>query len=77
MDLSTVIFLSFIGSTFFLYRFSRYSRFLARSWKLTPEEAERYTVRARSALISAAVMGGLCVVSLLAAIILFFVRGRG
>ena len=42
MDLSTVSFLSFLGSTFMLYRFSRHSRFLAQSWKLTPEEAERY-----------------------------------
>ena len=72
MDLSTVIFLSFVGSTFMLYRFSRHSRFLAKGWKLTPEEQERYQTRARSALISAGVLMGICVLSIIAASILYF-----
>ncbi|MCI8911007.1 MAG: hypothetical protein HFG09_10075 [Oscillibacter sp.] len=74
MDLSTVSFLSFLGSTFMLYRFSRHSRFLAQSWKLTPEEAERYQVRARSALICAGVFMVICVAALLLSIILYVIN---
>lgn len=74
MDLSTICFLSFLGSTFLLYRFSRYSRFLARSWKLKPEEAERYQTRARSALIGAGVLMALCGLSLVLAIALHFME---
>lgn len=74
MDLSTVSFLSFLGSTFMLYRFSRHSRFLAQSWKLTPEEAERYQVRARSALICAGVFMAICVAALLLSIILYVIN---
>lgn len=74
MDLSTVSFLSFLGSTFMLYRFSRHSRFLAQSWKLTPEEAERYQVRARSALICAGVFMVICAAALLLSIILYVIN---
>lgn len=74
MNLSTVSFLSFIGSTFMLYRFSRHSRFLAKSWKLTPEEAQRYQVRARSALICAGVLMAVCVLSLILSIVLYLVN---
>lgn len=74
MDLSTVIFLSFIGSTFMLYKFSRHTRILAKGWKLTPEEQERYQVRARSALISAGVLMGICVICIIVASILYFTR---
>lgn len=74
MDLSTVSFLSFIGSTFMLYRFSRYSRFLGQSWKLDPEEAKRYQTRARSALIGAGVLMAVCVFSLVLSAILFFMQ---
>ena len=72
MDLSTVIVLSFVGSTFMLYRFSRHSRFLAQSWKLSPEEMERYQTRARSALICAGVLMAVCILSIVVAAILYF-----
>lgn len=73
MNLSTVCFLSFLASTFFLYKFSRHSRFLAQKWKLTPEEYEHYQSLARSALICAGVMMAVCVISLILATILYFI----
>lgn len=73
MDLSTISFLSFLGSTFLLYRFSRYSRFLTHSWKLKPEEAERYQTRARSALTGAGILMALCGLSLVLSIVLYFI----
>ena len=74
MDLSTVCFLSFILGTFFLYQFSRHSRLLSRkSWDMEPEELEHYQTLARSALICAGVMMGICLVSLVVLIVLFCV----
>lgn len=73
MDLSTVCFLSFLLGTFFLYKFSKHSRFLAkRSWNMEPEERERYQTLARSALICAGVMMGVCLISLVVLIVLFY-----
>ena len=77
MDLPTISFFSFLGSIFLLYRFSRYSRFLSRSWKMDPEEAKRYEARARSALVGAGVLMAVCALSLvLAAILYFLTPGR-
>jgi hypothetical protein len=60
----------FVASIFMMWRFSKYSRILIYSKKLTPEEQTRYRKKAQFALGAVAGFLALCVLCILLAIIL-------